>query len=81
MASVAESSPEKGRKMAPRVSMLTPGIAPKTRPPNSPAKKMPMLVGLLTSVSVPCRKCSIFQRSPAASVQLRSSTTSQLLKS
>ena len=59
IASVASSRPEKGRKIAARVSMETPGMAPNRRPPIRPAKKIPMLSGLLTRVSAPARNCSI----------------------
>ena len=58
MASDAENSPENGSTMAARVSMLTPGMAPNSSPPISPAKNMPMLVQLLNSVSAPAMNCS-----------------------
>ncbi len=59
MASGADRKPENGRKIAARVSMLTPGMAPNSRPPISPQKKMKTLSGLLTRVAAPSRNMSM----------------------
>src|SRR3546814_488204 len=49
-------APVKGRMIAPRVSMLMPGIAPKIMPPNNPATKNMTLTGSPNSNAVPCMK-------------------------
>ena len=59
MPSVADIFAVNGRSIAASVSMLTPGIAPKIMPPNTPPIKNSTLVGLLKSATVPARKFSI----------------------
>ena len=44
---------------AAKVSMLTPGIAPKSIPPNTPKMKIPIVKGSPKSVAVPAKKFSI----------------------
>ena len=49
----------KGRSIAARVSMLTPGIAPKSIPPSTPKIKIPIVNGSPKSVAEPAKKFSI----------------------
>jgi len=43
----------------PNLSILTPGIAPKSIPPNTPKMKIPIVKGSPKSVAVPAKKFSI----------------------
>ena len=57
--SVADIFAVNGRRIAARVNMLTPGMAPKIIPPNTPPMKNSTLIGLLNNATVPARKFSI----------------------
>ena len=59
IASVGVIDPVKGKIIAPKVNMLTPGIAPKNIPPSKPPIKTMILVKLLNKVRVPSMNCSI----------------------
>ena len=63
MPSVAVNFAVNGNRMAARVSMLTPGMAPNIMPPRTPAQNKRALVGLLNNVIVPAMKFSIVDKS------------------
>ena len=54
-----DKSAVKGRRIAANVNILTPGIAPKSIPPNTPKIKIPIVKGSPKSVAVPAKKFSI----------------------
>ena len=83
IALLAVMSPEKGSRMAARVSMDTPGMAPKSMPPSSPPAKISADVGSPKRVSVPAMKFSMTEGPPLSLVPRhhRMSTSSQLLMS
>ena len=49
----------KGSITAPRVSMFTPGMAPKNIPPNKPSTNMKRASKSPKSIQVPVMKCSM----------------------